>query len=106
MLEHRCSEQFPPLLIYRDPIPGIIITPEGLKEPTIKQGVFGSITLPVDGPLPVDDTVYAEDGTVLSNTQPTDESFAHANDHVVYERASQAMVGFVETGVARAFDDH
>ena len=51
LLEHRCAENFTPLMIYRDPIPGIIITPEGLKEPTIKQGVFGSITLPVDGTL-------------------------------------------------------
>jgi len=51
LLEHRCMDQFPPLMIYRDPIPGIIITPEGLKEPTIKQGVFGSISLPVDGTL-------------------------------------------------------
>ena len=51
LLEHRCAENFAPLMIYRDPIPGIIITPEGLKEPTIKQGVFGSITLPVDHAL-------------------------------------------------------
>ncbi|MEN8230473.1 MAG: hypothetical protein ABFS38_20090, partial [Bacteroidota bacterium] len=51
LLQHRCLDNHPPLLIYRDPIPGIIITPEGLQEPTIRQGVFGNITLPVDDTL-------------------------------------------------------
>jgi len=58
LLEHRCRDNFEPLMIYRDPVPGIIITPEGLKEPTIREGVFGSITLPVD------DTLYTENGDV------------------------------------------
>lgn len=56
LLEHRCADIFPPLLIYRDPVPGIIITPEDLTEPTIKQGVFGSISVPVD------DTLYTPNG--------------------------------------------
>jgi len=62
LLEHRCLDNFEPLMIYRDPIPGLIITPEGLKEPTIQQGVFGSITLPVDFPVgfPVNDSLYTD----------------------------------------------
>lgn len=58
LLAHRCLDNFEPLMIYRDPVPGIIITPEGLKEPTIRQGVFGSITVPVD------DTLYTENGDI------------------------------------------
>jgi hypothetical protein len=34
-------------VIYRDS-PDVIVTPEGLLEPTIKQGIFGMITVPVD----------------------------------------------------------
>lgn len=48
LLEHRCQPEFPPLEIFDGSNPGIIITPEGLKEPDIKQGVFGMISLPVD----------------------------------------------------------
>ncbi len=51
LLEHRCQPEFPPLVINHEPDTGIIITPEGLNEPTINQGVFGMITLPVDNTL-------------------------------------------------------
>ena len=54
LLAHRCGDAFLPLVIYRDPVPGIIVTPEGLTEPTIRQGVFGSITIPVDNSLDTD----------------------------------------------------
>jgi len=55
LLEHRCGDSFDPLLIYRDPpIPGILITPEGLREPTIKQGVFGAIEFPIDDSIYLD----------------------------------------------------
>jgi hypothetical protein len=47
LLEHRCGDQYPPLIIHRDPPPGIVITPEGLEKPDIRQGVFGSVTVPV-----------------------------------------------------------
>jgi len=47
LMEHRCGDQFKPLVIYREN-PDVILTPEGLLEPTIKQGIFGKITLPVD----------------------------------------------------------
>lgn len=47
LFRHRCGDNSSPLMIYRDPLPGTIITPEGLTEPTIRQGVFGSITIPV-----------------------------------------------------------
>jgi hypothetical protein len=53
-----------------------------LKEPTIKQGVFGSITLPVDDPLPADDTEYTEDGTIPSNNQSGDETVPTEEDDV------------------------
>ena len=48
LLAHSCHPDIPPLVIYHDSDPGVIITPEGLYEPTINQGVFGSIVLPVD----------------------------------------------------------
>jgi hypothetical protein len=47
LMEHRCGDQFKPLVIYRD-VTDVIITPEGLLEPTIKQGIFGMISIPVD----------------------------------------------------------
>jgi hypothetical protein len=48
LLKHRCAEDNPPLVIYHAADTGIIVTPEGLREPTIAQGVFGTITVPVD----------------------------------------------------------
>ena len=51
LLQHRCAEGYPPLIIYRDPLPGIIITPEGLTAPTIEQGVFGKLVTPVSDTL-------------------------------------------------------
>jgi hypothetical protein len=48
LMQFRCDPDLPPLMIFNEPDPGILITPEGLHEPTIKQGIFGSIQLPVD----------------------------------------------------------
>ena len=48
LLEHRCGPDFPPLVIDQGPVTEIIITPEGLHEPDIWQGVFGNITIPAD----------------------------------------------------------
>ncbi len=48
LVNHRCTPDYPPLVISHDPDSGIIITPEGLYEPTISQGVFGSILQPLD----------------------------------------------------------
>lgn len=47
LMKFRCGDQFKPLVIYRD-TPNVIVTPEGLLEPNIKQGIFGMITVPVD----------------------------------------------------------
>lgn len=44
----RCRDNYPPLVIHYGDGPGIIITPEDLLEPTIKQGVFGFLTEPGD----------------------------------------------------------
>jgi hypothetical protein len=54
LLNHRCEDIYAPLVINRDPMPGILITPEGMTEPTIRQGVFGNITIPLDDTLPTD----------------------------------------------------
>jgi hypothetical protein len=53
----RCGPDFPPLIIDHEPYPypGVIITPEDLMEPGIKQGVFGQITIPV-----IDTTTFTE----------------------------------------------
>jgi hypothetical protein len=48
LLEHGCLDNTLPLVINRDPVPGILITPEEVKEPTIRQGVFGHITVGLD----------------------------------------------------------
>jgi len=48
LLKHSCTEGAPPLVIYHEADSGIYITPEGLTEPTISQGVFGNLTIPVD----------------------------------------------------------
>ncbi len=45
MLMHRCADSFEPLVISRDQ-PDILVTPEGMSEPTIKQGVFGTVVVP------------------------------------------------------------
>ncbi len=47
LMQHRCQDQFKPLVINREE-PDVLVTPEGLTEPTIKQGIFGRITIPVD----------------------------------------------------------
>ena len=43
-----CGPDFPPLLIPGRADPGLIITPEGLYQPNIKQGLFGQIMPPLD----------------------------------------------------------
>lgn len=43
-----CDPNNPPLVIHYGEEPNVIITPEGLYQPTIKQGVFGQITGPLD----------------------------------------------------------
>jgi hypothetical protein len=56
LTKHRCQDGYPPLVIHHLSDPGIIITPEGLYEPTIKQGVFGGVVLPIDEPMPAGTT--------------------------------------------------
>ena len=58
LLTHGCKDNSEPLLIDRDPIPGLIITPEGLREPTIQQGVFGSVSIPVYDSLNTGDSEF------------------------------------------------
>jgi hypothetical protein len=48
LLEHLCADNYPPLVISRDTFPEILVTPEGLVEPSIKQGVFGQISVEAD----------------------------------------------------------
>lgn len=47
LLKHRCADHLKPLVIHWDQS-DVVLTPEGLTEPTIKQGIFGRITIPVD----------------------------------------------------------
>ncbi len=47
MMQFRCGEEFPPLIIGSEPGGDVIITPEGLLQPNIKQGIFGQITMPI-----------------------------------------------------------
>lgn len=47
LLKHRCADHLKPLVIHWDQS-DVVVTPEGLTEPTIKQGIFGRITIPVD----------------------------------------------------------
>jgi hypothetical protein len=56
LLEHSCTESSPPLVISRDPLPGILITPEDLWEPTIRQGVFGQLSIGLDNFMIIDST--------------------------------------------------
>ena len=48
LLNHRCDPNFEPLVIAHENDSTIVITPEGLYEPTIRQGVFGFIESPLD----------------------------------------------------------
>ncbi len=67
LLAHRCSDMYEPLMIMRDPVPPIVITPEGLYEPTIRQGVFGRISYPVDNtPVPLDGTTFSLESVTAS----------------------------------------
>jgi hypothetical protein len=52
--KHRCDPAFPPLMIYDKPDSGVVITPEGLHEPTISQGVFGHLEPPLDNYMLLD----------------------------------------------------
>jgi hypothetical protein len=47
LLKHRCADHLKPLVIHWGQS-DVTVTPEGLTEPTIKQGIFGRITVPVD----------------------------------------------------------
>ncbi len=47
LLKHRCADHLKPLLINWGQS-DVTVTPEGLTEPTIKQGIYGRITVPVD----------------------------------------------------------
>lgn len=53
----RCDPDFPALIIPGKDDPDIIITPEGLYEPSIKQGLFGQIMPPLD--MYMDSTLVA-----------------------------------------------
>ncbi|MCP4314193.1 MAG: hypothetical protein GY790_23315 [Bacteroidetes bacterium] len=46
--KYGCSPDSPGLVIHRSQDSGVIITPEGLNEPSISQGVFGRITASPD----------------------------------------------------------
>ena len=49
LIKHRCGDSInPPLVIYQNQDTGIIVTPEGLTEPMIEEGVFGMVTVPVE----------------------------------------------------------
>jgi len=48
LLAHKCEAGNPLTISDQPGYPDIIITPEGLHEPTIDQGIFGRITVPVD----------------------------------------------------------
>ncbi|MEN8157856.1 MAG: hypothetical protein ABFS10_12975 [Bacteroidota bacterium] len=54
LLNHRCDPDLKPLVISHQPDSTIIITPEGLYEPTIRQGVFGFIESPLDNNMSED----------------------------------------------------
>ena len=56
LLTYPCRDDAPALVIDRDSVPGITITPEGLREPAISQGVFGQITLGLDSYMLIDST--------------------------------------------------
>jgi len=56
LLRHGCSDSSPPLVINRDTVPGIVITPEDLWEPDIRQGVFGQLSIGLDNYMIIDST--------------------------------------------------
>jgi hypothetical protein len=56
LIRYRCGDSInPPLVIYQVQDTGIIVTPEGITEPQIEEGVFGMVTVPVK-----DTTITAE----------------------------------------------
>jgi hypothetical protein len=50
LLQYGCGPEYPSLYIEAGGEPGIVITPEGLKEPDILQGIFGQLTRPTLDP--------------------------------------------------------
>lgn len=52
LIKYRCGDSINlPLVIFQGQDTGIIVTPEGLTEPLIEEGVFGQVTVPVDDTL-------------------------------------------------------
>ena len=45
LMMHRCGDQFEPLVIHPGGEPGVLITPEGMLEPDIRQGIHGFISM-------------------------------------------------------------
>jgi len=58
LMEFSCDPDRPALYISCEPGPGIIQTPEGLTEPSIQQGVFGTVYSPLD------DSMFIEGGDI------------------------------------------
>jgi hypothetical protein len=56
LLEYPCRDNAPALVIRRDSVPAIPVTPEGLTQPTISQGVFGQLFLGLDDFMLIDST--------------------------------------------------
>jgi hypothetical protein len=50
LLQFSCDPDRPALLIDTASGPDVIITPEGLEQPDIRQGVFGQVTIPAPEP--------------------------------------------------------
>ncbi|MGW8316407.1 MAG: hypothetical protein ACWGNV_12460 [Bacteroidales bacterium] len=48
LLQYPCRDNAPSLVIDRDSVTGILVTPEGLTSPSISQGVFGQLTIGLD----------------------------------------------------------
>ena len=61
LLQHRCGPDYSPLVIYNNHDP-VYVTPEGLMEPDIRQGVFGRITQAVSDTTMTEE--YAFEGVV------------------------------------------
>jgi hypothetical protein len=61
LLQHRCGPDYSPLVIHNAQ-DSVYVTPEGLMEPDISQGVFGRITKPVPDTTMTEE--YAFEGVV------------------------------------------
>lgn len=61
LLMHRCSDNYRPLIIGRDSTNmDIVITPEGMVKPTIRQGIYGKLAVEVHDTIVNDTSVTAE----------------------------------------------